>query len=50
MNQARIVLDGGPLTRGDVVAIATATVELELGATARTRIATAAEPAPRAAH
>ena len=42
MNQARIVLDGGPLTRGDVVAIATATVELELGAAARERIGAAA--------
>jgi histidine ammonia-lyase len=49
MNQARIVLDGGPLTRGDVVAIATATVELELGATARTRIAAAAELISRVA-
>ncbi len=43
MSRMRIVLDGGALTRAEVVAVASGDAEVELGANARARVAAAAE-------
>ncbi|MGI9188014.1 MAG: histidine ammonia-lyase, partial [Gaiellales bacterium] len=49
MQRMRIVLDGGPLTRAEVVAVASGDAEVEVGAEARGRIVAAAELIKRVA-
>ena len=49
MGSRRITLDGGPVARADVVAVAAGEAEVELGADARERIAAAADLIARVA-